>query len=482
MDSIVSLALMAKASAVFAGDDQFLSFPITPIVWQAARLGFQSGGLSPTDTVGAMSEFSRLVNIVPTGVMYPPQEESLLWDVYHDIFSSATLARSIRTSQEENDYQAASAILYTVRPDSMRMPTAKYQAYQQWEDAWITTKQVLNQRAVEAQSSVDPAVKDRWQRDQPALEAHLNEIMGRWQAEGFKDDIERALRIVHQLGAKSPEQLWTEWSNQFGETVNSLSGPTGDTFFASGFSPTDALREEAWQQFCLSRAEIAGLVAQAPAGLRLRLSPGEEVGLDSISFDYTSVKITRPWAPTDLFGARFWKLPPTARMLCDGAVAPNGRLPGYVSAIVLARNIKSVAAVSQPTKPPVTPPVRVHPPGWGPIIGKPPFVAFHPVLLETNTPLAHQPAATIAMPAHAIVSSTPVHDAAIPMSLHREQAINSAVLRLQSAGVKRIVLPIGTIPPLPKPAVPPTSPDIYVLALICRRLPRCPDPDPSLAW
>src|SRR6516225_8160513 len=113
MNSDVSLALMAKVTAVFAQQGQFLTFPMTPIAWQVARLGFQDGGLSPVDTLNAMAEFSHMVNVVPVGVMYPSSEESIISDVLHDVFASGVLARSIKTAQEETDYQAAVAELFT---------------------------------------------------------------------------------------------------------------------------------------------------------------------------------------------------------------------------------------------------------------------------------------------------------------------------------------------------------------------------------
>lgn len=489
MNSNVSLALMAKATAVFARENQFLTFPMTPVVWQAARLGFQSGALSPIDTLNAMAEFSHMVNVVPVGVMYPSTEESVIWDVFHDVFATAVLAHSTRTPQEEADYKAAIAELYTTGPDGLRNPTPKYQAYHQWEDAWTSAKQVISQRAIEAQSSSDPNVKQRWQQDEPALGAHLNDITARWQAEGFKDEIERAIRVIGDLGAKSPDQTWAGWRSQFGEGINSLTTPAGQTFFPTGFTPTDALREGAWQQFTLSRAEIANLVALAPAELRARLDPAQQVDVDRITFEYTSVEVTRPWAPTDMFSATFWKLPPTARALSDGAPTPSGCLTASIWGIVFARNIQTVAAAPPPSAPPA--PIPVPPPRppapvpvrWGPVVGRPPLMEFHPELAgsvaRVATPAAGAPPRVMmaAAPVRATVAATA---APAPMPAQKVQLVNTAITRLQVTGTQRIVMlpPSSASPPPP----PPGPPDIYVLALICRPVPRCPNPDSALKW
>jgi hypothetical protein len=57
MNTDVALALMAKASAVFAREGHFLSFPITPVIFSAPHLSFQGGGLSPIDALNAMAAF-----------------------------------------------------------------------------------------------------------------------------------------------------------------------------------------------------------------------------------------------------------------------------------------------------------------------------------------------------------------------------------------------------------------------------------------
>ena len=44
-------------------------------------------------------------------------------------------------------------------------------------------------------------------------------------------------------------------------------------------------------------------------------------------------------------------------------------------------------------------------------------------------------------------------------------------------------VPVEPAPPPPPPPAPQANPEeIAILAFICRRVPRCPDPDPTLAW
>jgi hypothetical protein len=512
MNADVLLALMAKASAVFAREGEFLSFPLTPLVFSAAHLGFQDGTLPPSESLTAMAEFSRIINTIPDGVVYPPAKAAILWDVFHDVFQTAQLANSNRTQEEERQYQAALAVLYSTDQEGLRKPTAKYQAYRQWKDAWLTASQQLNNRSIEAQASSDPAVKQRWQQDRPILDRQLNDIMAHWQGEGFKDEIEKAEGIISALGAKSPSSMWESWRSLFGEGTNMLSTPD-DAFFPSGFSPTDALREGAWQTFSLSRNEIASLVAQSPPELQARLDPTRQIDVDRITFEYTSVGVTRPWAPTDMFAARFWKLPAIAQILSDGAANPSGRLPGYVCGLVFARNIQTVAAAAPapvahppsplpfpphvPSPPPSPPHVPPHPPlitpVWGPMGSAQRLTIARPFFFESvaGTPthplaasLSLQPRPAFAMPARTTLLAQPAKPATSPTPTVNVAAVSFARSRLQAFGVRRIVLPQGGSAqpqPSPQPA-PSTPPDIQILAFICKRVPQCPDPDPTLTW
>lgn len=501
MNADVALALMAKATAVFAREEQFLSFPISPIVFSAEHLSFQDGSLSPLDALNAMAEFSRRMNIIPDGVVYPPVEDTTMWSVFHDLFSSGLVARSARTQEEERDYQTALALLYDTGPDGLRTPTPRYQAYRQWESAWISAKQVMNQRRVEAEMSADPAVKQSWGRDAPALEKAMNDIAARWQAEGFKDEIEHAFGVFSALGAKSPSAQWEAWRTQFGEGMNLLSAPDGD-FFPTGFSPVDALREGAWQSFSVAGDEIPALIAQSPPEMRARLDPGQRVDVDRITFEYTSVGLVRPWAPTDMFSERFWMLPSTERGLSDGSPTPSGRMPGYVSGVVFARNIRTIAKAASPSSGP-TPPKKPVTTTTPPILNRDQLATMavaRPMMVAR--PLAAKSLATVAFRAEAAPHATPPQIAvgalmATPtvrprvavapmraLSAKEVQSVGSAVARLQATGIRRIALPpIGPLPPvLPQPPTPTAPADIQVLAFICRKLPRCPNPDPALTW
>ena len=66
------------------------------------------------------------------------------------------------------------------------------------------------------------------------------------------------------------------------------------------------------------------------------------------------------------------------------------------------------------------------------------------------------------------------------------QAVVTRPLRLSTAAVTRLPqqsAPVPT-PTASAPSSPPATPDdaIYILAFICKALPKSPDPDPTLQW
>ncbi len=151
--------------------------------------------------------------------------------------------------------------------------------------------------------------------------------------------------------------------------------------------------------------------------------------------------------------------------------------------MVFARNVQTVAATAPPPKaPPPVPVVHPLPVRWGPVVGHPTLMAFHPAVAIATVKVAAAPSAGKPM------ISGPVHAAMISaiapplMSVRKAQQVNTAILRLQAVGAQKIVLPPPKTAGPPPIAKPPDSTDIYVLALICRPVPRCPDPDPALSW
>src|SRR5262249_15398183 len=124
MDPGTQLAIMAKATHVFASDDTFLSFPLTPLLFARPKLD-----LLGDQSLANLIEFSGLVNLLPTGVAWQPSQTTRLWDVYRRVLTDATYAESSRTPGEEAEYRGARSILFSTDENGLRTPSERYLAY-----------------------------------------------------------------------------------------------------------------------------------------------------------------------------------------------------------------------------------------------------------------------------------------------------------------------------------------------------------------
>src|SRR5689334_8743743 len=82
IDPFVQLALMAKAKLVFESDDTFLSFPaLISYSYAASDLKFAADSISTAHDLARLSEFARITNQIPRGVLAPMEEGEYLWDI-----------------------------------------------------------------------------------------------------------------------------------------------------------------------------------------------------------------------------------------------------------------------------------------------------------------------------------------------------------------------------------------------------------------
>jgi hypothetical protein len=272
-------------------------------------------------------------------------------------------------------------------------------------------------------------------------------------AKGSRAAVEAALRVVKDYAELSPSVVWTAWAESFNPDLDTMTDTSNDSFGPTGFSPSDATTHGDWQTFQLSSGEIAQLVSQAPAELKTSVDDGAAgSAINLLTFEYRSVVLTRPWLRSEVFAARFWRLPATSIPLSDGGTPPRGRCPAYITGVVFVRNIieQTASAAGEPAHNPV--PIHVLPP--------------IPIRNPGSDP--HNPRVREDLP--------------IVQPLLNSELVN----RLNDEGFVSLAsttTPDPSSPPAPNGSASPTAiPDVSVLAFICKPLPKCPNPDLSLSW
>jgi hypothetical protein len=512
VDAFAQLALMAKAKKVFESPETFLSFPaLSPLSYTPDELRFgTSGEMTPADLAEA-SEFARTANQIPRSVIAPIDEGEYLWDVYSEVLETARVASNVMSSAERAIYESALNVLYTTGEGGLRTDSDRMRAYKQHRDAVIEAQEEFKNQQLTAEASTDQAVLDQWRTvDEPRLRLAIQERENAWSIEGFKAEIEAAQQIELAQAAGAASSVWSEWRGSFNDDLDLATDTNQIRFALTGYSPYDIFDADNWPRFTISAEEMTKLAEEAPPELREIFAAGSTATeIESVSFEYRSVAVTRPWFRSALFKARFWRLPDGTESLSEGTDPPAGRCPAYVSALVFARNVVvkykeaaggATAGAGAATKflrldaamlsPHLTHMLRATPGRVEPARVR---VRDHrTAATELRTIDGGRAALKLRSMAFTGTRAT-LPSAAITRSLAAER-IPIGGLRLRGMVARPMIdrgivattiltaPPIEPAPPPPEPAPPTREGEVIVLAYICKRVPRSPDPDPGLPW
>jgi hypothetical protein len=530
IDVSVVLGIAGKTVEVFKNFDPsaFLSFPLTPVPIKKA--GLQALLTDPFSPLGeqALAEFSHLVNELPSGSLWQPKGIKL-WDIYGDVVAGIELADIPRTAAEEVDYQRAFDLLYDTGPNDVVMDSGVVTSYEQYRDAYITLVQEYNNRKGQALLSNDPEVKAKWDVDEPSLREKIEKALLNWNAGGKRAEVENARRLLADMSSRSPLMAWAGYRKLFDPDIPEIFFRTSIDnvmYVPTAYMPSDIM-DSLWPSITVKRSELSSLASAAPEELRSRLSVGTtNSSITSVSFEYSSVNIRRPWFAPEALLSRAWRFYQPNRILCDGGTPPKGECTAYVSGLVLARNMVITGAPIEtlttpsnlmflPASSTVKPLGLVNPQRGEAIRARAAdrrAVVEHAggsrTILTLSRPRlaerAHTPtmlrgrvdAGTI----HSGIRGPIMRDPIMRDPIMRDPIIRDPIVRdpiIPRIPGKR--LPMEPRPlPLPRPTDPLPSPpggmstserivktepdDIFVMAFICSRLPKVPNPDPGLNW
>jgi hypothetical protein len=494
MDALAQLALMSKAKLVFENAGTFLSFPVLEsFTYNANDLNFDSASMTNAQHL-VLSEFSRLVNSRPTGTIFQMEADVYLWEVYKQLLDTAIIARG-KASTDDPAFQEAVKLLTTVDAHGLVTDSVAMTTYKQYRDASINATEDYKAQQSTAEFSNDPAVQNQWVTvDEPRLRAIKEQADEDWRLRGLKNEIERAQQIQQAHAANSPQTTWDQWSALFDPSIDVQTDSNTQQFALASYAPQGIFHQD-WTTFSLTRNEITQLADQAPQELRdIFAIQGSISRVETLSFEFRSVAVTRPWFRPALFEARFWNLPDGSQPLSDGANPPQGAWPAYTAALVLVRNLSLTlrgepAGQTGPTEPVRAASIlmidsavlRSRMIRTAPIFARP---APQPPAMITarsvNVPGAIRMTAMRANPVMAPAAAITARPANTIM-LARLSANAFTTLRAEPAPQPQ------PPPPQPPPATPNTTiqgsrDEISILAFICKRIPRSPNPDPTLTW
>ncbi len=507
VDAAAVAGIAARLQGMLSTTATFLAFPMAPIAYDVDDLRFMSGAGLDTRQAQTLAEFSELVNRVPAvrQVWSDDGTGRHLWDVYDDVLG-AELAESARNTAEEQDYQRAYAYLHTVLPEPPDPPSPVMLEYQAAQLSYL-------------------AADGLWRsgKDGPDAEVLSEGKAAAWNAwlvGGHKDDVEEAMRVQSTLRDKDPSVAWSRYRTQFDPGLPSSfqTAPDGQHFVPTGFVPSGAC-DLPWPRLTMSRAELDAAASQAAPELSAALAEGASAGeITSVSFEYLPVDVTRPWFDPSMLTSRAWRFREGSPALSDGSEPPVGSCPAYVSRVVLARRISLTRAKKAGTDTAGGSPglaflepgllnlalrtTSVEPPGEpepAQMIDAMPVeaVAISPLLLreESAAPVfararPHSDLPTVefasALTEPAVEALTPREQfVSAPAATWLSQQSVTEMSTMQRYDFALSDVTEQTPPPAPAPEeTVETTPDgaVLIVALVCHKVGRAPDPDPTLPW
>lgn len=474
MDALVRLALAAKAGEVFGGEGKFLSFPPShfQITYAPDELGFATGVDTPAE-LSKFQEFSNNANRVIRGLLYDPTEDRLLSDVVRDVLATGQCAVPAGGAIDDAQYQAALALLYEVPTDMPRMPSEPQRVYNRYRDTLQVAQEHYLSRKGTVELGDDAEARTTWTTiEEPHLRAQIADLETEWETTGKRSEIEAARQTVRSYEMRNAVLTWQQWQDGYKLDIDERHD-LGDIGFAPVIlSPADVFAGDDWQSMVLTESEIAALAETADPQLRQSFGSPTPSDIVKLQFEYRSAKLERGWLPKDLFTSRFWRLPDGAAAVSDGQSLTTGLCPAFAVAVVFARNVTVDRRAGS------GPPTRVH---------------VRPGALLEAMPLSQMTVSTTLAPlTEAIATPRPDfvtlnRDALVRD--HRKKPAGAFISasrfrfgRVLTAHPITMATPEVTATPAPPTTTDAVSPDVSILAFICKRVPQSPSPDPSLHW
>ncbi len=529
MESQISLALAAKLKKLFEKDDKFLTFPLG-VGFTYRYLNFMKdpsvSGLTLQEHLNNKGDFSRLLNIIPDdSPLFSQDAGRLLWNELINVLTASVFAESTLTEAENNLLNKAIDFLTDeqISADGTKIPVnstavGKYYEYKTIDEQAERT--YLDEK-ITVECTTGPEGQKLKQQWDAYRERQLQEAKEKaeqdWVNLGFKQQVEYYQTVRNNLEPKKYPNLYRQaYLNEIGiSEVPDLNG-LGIGIYTTFFSPFDAFDPNLpWTKVNLTKSEVNALVQNAPAELKSIFDPGQGSNdIESISFEYNDIVIMRTWYKREFFECRYWKLPDNT-IVSDGNMPRNGKIPAYITSMIVVRNVTVTRKKIAEPKPLVLPILYKAPIQTLKISG-----AIIPVTPTTST----KTGANVALKADPHTSVKSVYKAAItsptstemiakePAASFAKSSFSLRKTQLQPTSgstpgtVKELSIenisyantkyigttikaPVFTIPP--KPIEPSTelvtetynfNNGVVVLAYVCKRTPKSPNPDDRLVW
>ncbi len=327
MDATAVLVITTKIGQIFRWKDSSLAHPIGFHSYDPEDFAAIPDPPSNNRQLRNLSEFSRLVNLQPSGPVWNPSASKPLWAVVTDIYSSAIIAED-QTPSPTIDHTT-----FATTEDSAESPlennSDKQKKYKQYEDRW----NLLVQRLRVAEASTADNAEHATKLDE--LRVEISALEEEWKDYGFKDDPETSPLMFSAPTPTRFKQIWAKWKVSLMEDVDFQTDSQGFRFVPTVYAPGDIVNSPSWVSIEMDSEEIQMLLDDSNPQLAtvFGYSPGKATDIRKIRFQATSIDVIRSWLPEDLLSSRFWRFQDPEKFL---------KWKGFVTGLILVRDIEIV--------------------------------------------------------------------------------------------------------------------------------------------
>lgn len=532
-----SLALAVKLrmifNEIFEKEDKYLTFPNLGLGFSYSYLEFMKDpsrtSLSAQEQLNFMADFSRQTNFIPEDKLaFVPDSSRFLWDEVRRILTDSVFAESALTPEEELQLAEAMDFLTDDQIDTEgnRIPVNSPQVSRYYEYKTIAeeAERIYLDEKLSVKFAEGPdaqQLKEKWDayREKQLKEA-WDKAEEDWVNLGFKRQVEEYSALKNSLELRKYLNVYRQgYLNELAiSEIFDLNG-RGIGFYTTFFSPSDAFDKQIpWTSITLTRSEIVGLIKEAPPEFKNIFGADQgDVDIEAISFEYNNIVILRPWFKPEFFKSRYWKLPDD-RVISNGQVPRDGILPAFITSMIVARNVRITRRKEVAQQPVVLPLVSKVPIQEYHVIEKPKPAPPIPVvegfdakkLVLARSRLAERSSFTRVSAASTVpVAAIALDSIRIPQRLETDTFKPAADDKIKEG--YRQIQPFyraakyeGTTIKTPRRydlilanlkddlRLQPENSQLVtetinfdgvsVLALVCKRVPKSPDPDASLQW
>lgn len=379
-DPEIMNALMAKMHSVIVGDDpvnnvavpggNYIAFsrPGISIGNEDLDFGFLSQNAQKFE---AGADFADLVNTIPTGLGRWEANDRKVNDQYTRVLNTSVYPVSELSDEEEERLERAKSILnkeaeaidlITGDVQKVIVDSPLYELYQERQENYIS--ELIKYRTLQADLTArpdDPEALQQWNLLSPAYEQKVNAARQRWIA-GGKEKVEEAIGVISALEGRGYFKYWLDLEERRVRSIRR--NADGEEYLVTKYFPANFWKDshnDSWTRFSMKHSEVHTINTESETkwggkaggnfGLwniggsakyhEIKRDEKSDSSFEGVDFEVLRVPLRRSWWDANVFESKAWQFDPQldSTQLSDGNTPPDGSMVGYVSALIIARNV-----------------------------------------------------------------------------------------------------------------------------------------------